>query len=260
MLAGNIEGVTTQREGARGVADTLDVETGDLLLEAAGAEQDVFLGNTAVSEIQLAPVLAAHEGGGLADFETGGTALDDHRTDTVYSRSETDVDQEGVGVRAVGGEDLGAVDDEVVAVFNRGSLQLGHGGTGAWLTHTEGQEAFTGDQIGQKALFQLRRSIFGEGADGAKVACLHHIGTLRADQSKFLNSDYCIHQGPADAAVLFFDRNAQHALRGKFGRDVPRVVMGVRALQRTTGQLALSETTDGIGEGLLFFCEMEIHD
>src|SRR4029077_21059885 len=60
MLARTAEGVAAERERARRVADPLDVEAGDLLLETARPEQDVLGGNAAVVEMPLPPFLAAH--------------------------------------------------------------------------------------------------------------------------------------------------------------------------------------------------------
>ncbi|MNF08477.1 hypothetical protein D3C80_2089090 [compost metagenome] len=89
---------------------------------------------------------------------------------------------------------------------------------------------------------------------------MNYVGTFRADQGKLLNGNHRIHQRSANTTVLFVDGNAQQALRGQLGSDFPRVVMGMRTLQCAIGQLALGEATDGIGESLLFFCEMEMHD
>ncbi|MNP23009.1 hypothetical protein D3C76_1157000 [compost metagenome] len=53
---------------------------------------------------------------------------------------------------AVGGENFGAINDEVVSILHRGSLEFGHGRTGPRLTHAQGQQALTCDQVGEEAL------------------------------------------------------------------------------------------------------------
>src|SRR3546814_18639981 len=70
-----------QRPGR--VAQPLDVEGGDLLLEAALAQQDVLGRHPDVLEIQLAPVVAADVAHRLAAGEARRAALDQHRADSV---------------------------------------------------------------------------------------------------------------------------------------------------------------------------------
>src|SRR5207302_1529900 len=69
VVARLVVGVAPEGERARGIADALDVEARNLLLEAAGSEQDVFRRHAAVLEMQLAPLLAAHEARRRADGE-----------------------------------------------------------------------------------------------------------------------------------------------------------------------------------------------
>src|SRR5262249_47403261 len=88
MLARLVESITSERESARGIADALDVEARHLLLEAAGPEQHVLGRHAAIVEVQLAPLLAAHEGRRLADDEAGRAALDDHRADAADTGTE----------------------------------------------------------------------------------------------------------------------------------------------------------------------------
>ena len=61
VLARPLEAIAAEGERARGVAEPLDVEARHLLLEAAGAEQHVLGRDAAIVEMQLAPLLAAHE-------------------------------------------------------------------------------------------------------------------------------------------------------------------------------------------------------
>src|SRR5262249_18508386 len=77
ILARPVESIASEGESARGIADALDVEPRHLLLEAAGPEQHVFGRHAAIVEVQLAPLLAAHEGRRLAYAEARRAALDD---------------------------------------------------------------------------------------------------------------------------------------------------------------------------------------
>src|SRR5215510_4559003 len=81
MLARLIEGITSERQRARGIAEALDVEARHLLLEAAGSKQDVLRRNAAIVEMQFAPLLAAHKARGLPDGKARRAALDDHRSE-----------------------------------------------------------------------------------------------------------------------------------------------------------------------------------
>src|SRR5262245_41584414 len=102
MLARLVEGITPERQRACGIADALDVEPGHLLLEAAGPEQHVLGRHAAIVEVQLAPLLAAHEGRRLADDEARRAAFDDHRADAADAGTEAHIDEEDRGVRAEG--------------------------------------------------------------------------------------------------------------------------------------------------------------
>src|SRR5215831_16152635 len=106
MLAGALVGVTAERQRARRVAEPLDVEGRDLLLEAAWAEQHVLGQDAAIVEVQLRPFLAAHEARGLADAEARRAALDDHRADAIEARPVAQVDEKDFGVRAESREHL----------------------------------------------------------------------------------------------------------------------------------------------------------
>src|SRR3546814_10370534 len=61
MLARQLERVTAKRERTRTVAEPLDVETGNLLVEPAGTEDDVLRPDIDHVEIQRVPVLARDE-------------------------------------------------------------------------------------------------------------------------------------------------------------------------------------------------------
>src|SRR3981081_4487345 len=100
MLARLIEGIAPERERARGIAEALDVETGHLLLEAAGPAHDGLRRDAAVLEMELPPFLAAHEARRLPDLEARRVALDDHRADAAQPRSVAHIDEEDRGITA----------------------------------------------------------------------------------------------------------------------------------------------------------------
>jgi len=102
-------GVTAEREGACTIAKPLHVETGNLFLEAAFAEEDILRRDIAVVEIELTPRIAAHEAGLLSKLEPGHPTFDDNRADAADARTEPHIDKKNVGVRAVGREYLGSV-------------------------------------------------------------------------------------------------------------------------------------------------------
>src|SRR5581483_8459688 len=108
---------------AGGIADALHIEALDLLLEPARTQQQVLARNAAILEVELAPAIAADEAGRPSEAEAGHSALDQHRADPVDPRPETDVDQEKLGLGAVGREDLGAVDPEMRALVARRRLE-----------------------------------------------------------------------------------------------------------------------------------------
>src|SRR2546426_11346033 len=81
-------GVTAERERARRVADPLDVEPRDLLLETALLEDDAVGGNEDVLEVDLRPLLVGHELRGLAGAHARRLEVDQHRTDPAHARTE----------------------------------------------------------------------------------------------------------------------------------------------------------------------------
>ena len=101
-------GVAAERERARRVADALDVEAGDLLLEAALAEQHHLLGHEDVVEMQFRPFFARHEmrlpsPANLLRFDEDGT-------DAADAGAESHVREDQIRVRRMRGKDLRAVD------------------------------------------------------------------------------------------------------------------------------------------------------
>src|SRR5712691_5512752 len=110
MVARLVEGVAPEGERARRIADALHVEARDLLLEAARAEQHVVGRNATIVEMQLAPFLAAHEARRLTDTKPRRVTRHDHRADPADAGPEPRIDEKHGGVRAEGGEHIGAVD------------------------------------------------------------------------------------------------------------------------------------------------------
>jgi len=105
VLPRQIEGELAKRERTRRIAQTLDVEARDQVLEPAGAEQQVILRNAAIVEEERTPVLAVHERTRRADFET--RALRSTRTAPIRRRPARSGHRPGTPTHgAVGREDL----------------------------------------------------------------------------------------------------------------------------------------------------------
>src|SRR5215211_503776 len=125
IIARRIERIAPERQRAGGVADALDIEARDLLLESARPEQHVFRGNAAALEMQLAPLLAAHKTRRRADRETRRATLDNYRTDAFQPGSVTHIYKKYCSIWAEGRKHLGAVDDVMRAVRSRAGDELG---------------------------------------------------------------------------------------------------------------------------------------
>src|SRR5262245_8172401 len=259
MLARLVEGVAAEGERAGGIAEALDVEAGHLLLEAAGSEQDILCRDAAILEMQLAPLLAAHEARRLADGEARRIALDDHRADAADPGPVAHIDEEDRGVPAEGGEHLAAIDDVVRAVRLGAGLELGRGRAGIGLADAEAHHHASLDEVGQPARLLLRRAVFGEGADRAEIAELHHVGAARAGGSDLLDGDDGVSQCPALAAVGLRQRDAHQPLRTHQLRHLEGEAWIVRARERIRLELGACEALHGLGEGLLLFGEVELH-
>src|SRR3546814_10703083 len=115
MLRRQLKRVTAKRERTRTVAEPLDVEPGNLLLEPAGTEDDVLRPDIDIVEIQRVPVFAREETRRLAERKSFGAKLDENRTDTVHTWAEADVDEEHGRMETVRGEHLLAADAPAVA-------------------------------------------------------------------------------------------------------------------------------------------------
>src|SRR3546814_13033032 len=94
MLARQLERVTAKRERTRTVAEPLDVEPGNLLLEPAGTEDDVLRPDIDIVEIQRVPVFAREETRRLAERTSFGATLEQNRTETIHTWAEADGDEE----------------------------------------------------------------------------------------------------------------------------------------------------------------------
>src|SRR5207237_4519384 len=93
--------IAAERERARRVADALDIEAGDLLLEAAFAEQHLIVAHRRVREVELRPFLARHEARALSRAEPRSAALDQHRADAAAAGAGAPVDEDGKGISGV---------------------------------------------------------------------------------------------------------------------------------------------------------------
>ena len=187
-------------------------------------------------------------------------ALDQHRADAADAGPVAHVDQEDRGLRAEGREHLGAVDDVVRAVRLGAGLEIGHGRAGVRLAHAEADHGVAGEAFGQPLLLLILGAVFGEGADRAEIAELHHVGAARADRGDLLDGDHRVHQRAALAAVGLGDGDAHQALRGSSAWPRRTGNRGSCArFERVLRQMRLREAAHGFGEQLLLFGEVEVH-
>ena len=144
MLPRDIVGVATERKRSRRVSDPLDIESRHLLPEAAGAEQDLIGRDAAIVEIQLRPLLPAHEHGRGSHLESGSPALDENRPYPIDPRRKAHVQQKQRGIGAVRGENLGSVQDVAGSIRLRGGLKVGNRRSCSRLGHAEADDAAAG--------------------------------------------------------------------------------------------------------------------
>ncbi len=114
-------------------------------------------------------------------------------------------------------------------------------------------------QIAEPALLLRRRAVFGEGADRAEIAELHHVGAARALGGDLLDGDHRVHQCAALSAVLLRQRDAHEALLGHELRHIEREAGIVGALERAACQMLAREAAHLLGKERLLFGEIEIH-
>src|SRR4029079_16409440 len=147
VIARRVEGMPAKRERARGIADAFDIESRNLLLEAALAEQHIRGRYAAIVEIKRTPLLVAHEARRLAYRETWRAAFHQDRADSTNTRPIADLDQEESGIAAVGGENLAALDDEFVAFAFGRRAQIGDGVACVGFGHAEADELASCQEI-----------------------------------------------------------------------------------------------------------------
>ena len=94
-------------------------------------------------------------------------------------------------------------------------------------------------QLAEPALLLRLGAVFGEDADRAEIAELHHVGATRAHRGDLLDGDHRIHQGAALPAVALRQRDAHQALLGHELRHVIREARIVRAFERASGEMSL---------------------
>src|SRR5439155_2370690 len=168
--------IAPEREGARRVADPLDVEAGDLLLEATLLQHDHLGRNEDVLEVDLRPLLARHELRGLAEAYALRLRIDQHRADATHARAVAHVGEDHFCVWRVRGEHLGAAHSIAVALWSRRRLEIGHRGACFRLGHPHRAYGPPGEQAFQILLFLLRRAVLGEHTDRPEVARLDDAG------------------------------------------------------------------------------------
>ena len=172
-----------------------------MFFEAAGTQQQVFIGHKAIIKIELRPVFAAHKAGGWPHRKTRRIAVHNQRAYALRAGAKAHVNQENGGVRAVGRKHLGARHPVAALYLDGARAQLGDGGAGIGLAHAQGNDLVARQQRAQVFLFETRAGVFGKGAYRPKVAGLNHVGAFRAMQRYLLDGDHRVHQAAALTAI-----------------------------------------------------------
>ena len=204
-------------------------------------------------------MLAVHELRCTTDDQSVGIAVDEHRSDPADAGTESHVDQEDAGLRAVRGEHLCAVDDETIPARRRRRRQIGDGRTCLGLGHAQTDQGLSGQQAGQVALPLLRRRVFGERANGAEVTGLDDVGAAGTTGGDRLDRGDGGQQGAALSTLLLRDGQPEQPHRRHLLGDVPRVVGGVRADERTRRQSLSGEGFDRVAKLVEFPGKAEVH-
>ena len=170
-------------------------------------------------------------------------------------------DDEHIGVTGVGDEDLGAVQDVVLALL----VQHGHGldaagvGARAGLGQAEGAQPLAGAQLGQ---ILLLLSLGAEVIDGvgaqAGMSGEDDAGGA-ADLAHLLNSHDIAEVGSALAAVLLGEINAHHAQLGHLLDGLGGETLFLVHFLSQRLDLVLSEAAIHLLDEEFFFRQIKIH-
>ena len=220
ILDGLVERALRDADGLRSDADTTAVKRAhgdlealaDLTEHAVRADADVVVGDDAVgggADAHALDVVAdGHAGRTLKVDDKGGHAL--RRGNAAVGQRKNDT---GIGKAGVGGEDLGAVDDPLVAVLDSGGLRALHVRAGARLRQAVAADLAAVDQGTEIFLLLLlgaevvdagaaQRGMYGNGDASAGVDLGDLFHAQRIAQRIAACAAVFLRVGNAEEAVL----------------------------------------------------------
>ena len=198
----------------------------------------------------------------LAHGEAGEAALHDEGGDAAGALGLVGhgEDHEHVGHVAIGDEDLGAVEDIVVAVQLGLGLALGGVGTGVGFGQAESTHLVTLGQHGQIFLLLLLRAMGDDGIAAQAVVGGHDVAGGGALLGQLLDADGAGQGISARAAVLLGDAHAHHAQVEQLLDVLPGILAGLVGLGSDGLHFILGEFRHHLPDQLVLTAEIEIHD
>ncbi len=224
------------------------VEAGVLLADQVG-DRHPRVGEAELRGVRAVPPQLGQR---AVDGEARGPLLDDQQADAAVSRA-AGADRGGheVGADAAGDEGLGAVDDVVVAVAPRGRRDAGDVGPAARLGDREAADQLARqggsdepvDQVGVAAGRDVRQG------DAAGEEGGHQPARGARLEAALLQRD-AVEEVTALAADRLGERDAEQALLGGLGVQLPRHLAGVLPRVEVRRDLAAYELAGGRPERL----------
>ena len=184
--------------------------------DALAAADQVFRRDAAVLEDHVAGVraLLPHLLVDVAQRQARGAALDDEGGDAVgtgrVGRGARH-HREDAGLRGVGDVPLGAVQDVVAAILDRGGPQAGRVGPAVRLGQGEGADDLPGRQPGQVVLLLLLGAVDDDALRADAVVRGEEGPEGRRRPADLVRREDLLLHGEPHAAVLFRDRHSEQA-------------------------------------------------
>jgi len=168
------------------------------------------------------------------------------------------IDDQGVGIRAVGDPHLAAIEDVVIALAVGAQSHRHHVGTGTRLTHGQGADVFAGDELGQVLLLLLGTAVAADLID-AQV----RMGAVRkADRSR--RTAYFLHRHDMGEiahmrpAILLFNGDPEQAEIAHLRPQVERKLVAAVDFGRARRNFGRSELLHGRAQHGDRLAEMKI--
>ena len=196
----------------------------------------------------------------LAGLEAGGVGRHEERRHAARAVVAGAGEDEGdVGPRAVGDEELLAVDHPVRPVAGRARGEVAGVGPGAGLGEAEAAELRRGGELRQPLLLLLLGAVEEDRLADQPAADRHDPAQGGVGAAELLHRERVGHVVAADAAVLLGDGEAEEAELGHLRHDREVDGLVVVPLHPVRHGLALEEVAGEVAEGLLLLGEREVH-